>query len=117
MGPFGPWPGPFSAHGWGRAYRRFHVELDAFAILRTAGGAASGRLRVESLSRGGIGVLCPARWQPGTEVEVEIHIPRRRIVRRFDARVVHCTEVFALEYLVGCAFARPLGDDELRELL
>ncbi len=72
--------------------------------------------RILNVSPGGVGLLLPCEFAPGTLLYFELpspDSPRRRIL----VRVVRALEHGAAGWFLGCEFADRLTDDELNRLL
>lgn len=73
--------------------------------------------RVRDVSRGGMAVVLPRRFDPGTTLSVELLLIKADGPRRLIVRVVHARQEANGWWLIGCAFARPLSEEELQDLL
>ncbi len=103
-----------------RAYVRLAADLEA--VARPAGHLEElGWLgRVRDISCGGVGLLLRHRFQPGTRLDVELRASMGAAQRTVSVRVAHSRAVSAdgaPYWLHGCAFDRPLTDEELQALL
>jgi PilZ domain len=72
---------------------------------------------IRDVSRGGLGLVLGRRFEPGTALFVELGAAGGEDRRPLLARVVHVKRLGGGAWLLGCAFASRLGDDELRLLL
>ena len=71
---------------------------------------------IRDASPGGIGLILKRRFEPGTVLSVEVAVkPEGRC--SFLARVVHATPYRKGRWVIGCAFARPIEQQELRIFL
>jgi hypothetical protein len=73
---------------------------------------------VHDISQGGLGLLLTHRFQPGTDLVVELRGGEsvRRVLR---IRVIHATPTNAdgnFCWLLGCSFNAPLTEEELGAL-
>jgi hypothetical protein len=72
---------------------------------------------VRDVSAGGIGVLAARRFEPGTELSVELATGPGGRPRRLAATVVRVKVDRAGHWVHGCAFKTPLDTEQLRALL
>ena len=103
-----------------RAWVRIAINFDV--TCRPPGGAKDCGWpgRIADVSAGGVGLLMRHRFERGTELLVEIASRAGAFRRTVRARVVHARMVIASgdpRWLVGCSFAEPLSDDELKKFL
>ena len=101
-----------------RAWIRFACDLDVTARPAGAMKDAGWPGKIANLSAAGVGLLLRHRFERGMELAVEI-INRSGHRRTVVARVAHVTAVIASGnpvWLIGCAFAQPLAEDELEAL-
>jgi PilZ domain len=72
--------------------------------------------RIRDASPGGIALLLKQRFELGTVLSVEIATrPEGR--PHHLVRVVHATPAKKGDWLIGCAFANPLSQEELQNFL
>jgi serine/threonine protein kinase len=74
-------------------------------------------LVVRDVSIGGVGVLLARRFEPGTELGIELSAGPGVPPRRMTARVVRVVPEKAGHWTHGCAFSEKLTEDELTALL
>ncbi|MBA4187619.1 MAG: hypothetical protein C0467_06325 [Planctomycetaceae bacterium] len=74
-------------------------------------------LVVRDVSVSGIGVTLARRFEPGTELTVELADEPSAIPSKFAIRVVRVKSESAGQWLHGCEFVNPLVDSELTALL
>jgi hypothetical protein len=72
---------------------------------------------IADVSPGGMRLLAPRRFEPGTPVLVELAATEQGLVRSLLARVVYAKPVNAQHWVLGCAFAQKLSNDEVQALL
>jgi hypothetical protein len=103
--------------------RRTYVRLasDLTASCRPAGRHLDpGWLgTVRNISRGGVGLLLRHRFQPGTDLTVELRDAAGELRRTVGVRVAHATAVLVDGidcWLLGCAFDQPLSEEEFQAL-
>jgi PilZ domain len=70
---------------------------------------------VRDISPGGIAVILPRRFERGTILIVEVSDQPKGESRPVQVR--HATPQTSGGYIIGCAFAWPLCDEELRRFL
>jgi hypothetical protein len=74
-----------------------------------------GRLR--NISSAGLGVRLSRPFEPGTLLIIELTDKRKRRTYYFPVRVVHATAEGNRLWLIGCAFIRPLSENEVEGLV
>jgi hypothetical protein len=72
--------------------------------------------RCRNLSRTGIAVVLGCRIDPGTMMTVEVSATAKSEMRLLPVQVVHAHALPRRGWFLGCVFAEPLGEDELRRL-
>ncbi len=107
-----------------RGYVRHMIGLGTCGVVDTSatgeGGPESEEmwpLVIRDVSAGGIGVLLARRFEPGTELTIECAGSSSATVHRIVARVVRVEPENAGHWVHGCAFANPLADADLANLL
>src|SRR5207249_4050206 len=94
-----------------RTYVRLASDLEATCRLANGFREVGWPGRVHDISRAGIGLLVRHRFQPGTELGVELRDGADALRRIVRVRVVHATAT-AVDgnpcWLLGCAFEVPL---------
>jgi serine/threonine-protein kinase len=90
------------------------VDPSAIAGVRRA--PEEWPLVVRDVSAGGAGVLLARRFEPGTELQIELPADEAA-PRRFTARVVRVEPRAAGHWAHGCVFPEPLRDEDIRALL
>jgi hypothetical protein len=73
--------------------------------------------QVENLSRGGIGLVLNRRFELKTLLAIELLSRSGQPARRVFARVVHVHRRADGNWLLGCAFANQLAEEDLQALL
>jgi hypothetical protein len=101
-----------------RAWIRFACDLEV--TCRSAGPIRDVGWpgKVANISAGGLGLLLPHRFERGIELAIEI-MKGTGIRRTVIARVAHVTPVLTSGnpvWLIGCAFAEPLTEGELKAI-
>jgi hypothetical protein len=74
---------------------------------------------VGNLSQGGVGLVMRHRFEIGTRLAVELRAATGAPLHTVPARVVHATPAAANGmpcWLLGCAFDRPLTEEEFQNL-
>jgi hypothetical protein len=102
-----------------RAYVRLECDLAARCRPARRRGEPAWPATVRDLSRGGVGLLLRHRFEPGIRLSVELREGTGGLLRILPARVVHATAVLVegVHYwLLGCAFHRPLSEEDFRAL-
>ncbi len=72
---------------------------------------------IRDLSATGIGLLIARRCEPGSVVAIELENSVQGVSPRLVARIIHALEYPNGHWLHGCAFTRPLTDEELQALV
>jgi hypothetical protein len=98
-----------------RAWVRFHSDQEI--SCGPVGVNAIWLGRVRNVSRGGIAVIVPRQFHPGTTLSVELLRTTTDGLRRLVVRVVHAKQEEKDYWLMGCVFARPLSEKELQVLI
>jgi hypothetical protein len=108
----------------GAAERRAWVRYPCEQITSCQGALASrGKdwpTKVLDVSPGGIALVLERRFEPGTLLQVQLRDQTDQSTWGVYVRVVRITAAGSGRddgWLVGCEFARPLNDEELRTLL
>jgi hypothetical protein len=73
--------------------------------------------QVQDISRGGLRIVVPRRIDPETFLTVGIESTADALVPAIQVRVVHATQTDGGPWVLGCAFLRPLSEEELQSLL
>jgi len=75
--------------------------------------------RILNISRGGVNVLMPRRFEPGTLLQIEIHFPadQDKEPHAVLARVVHANPKGPGHWSLGCAFPWAITEEDLRAML
>src|SRR5579884_1312944 len=99
----------------GRQATRLPVGLRASWRPLAAAGERLAPAQVCNLSETGVAFLAEAPSRPGAIVVVRLEAPSGRLTAPRLAHVKHATRQDDGRWLLGCAFATPLGEDELDE--
>jgi serine/threonine protein kinase len=100
-----------------RATVRYALEQDG--SCRCVGGERRyrWRARVQDISAGGMGLVVPRRFEPGTTLTVEVPGAEQKVSRRFFVvRVVRAQRLERRRWLIGCRFLRVLSQAEIAHL-
>jgi PilZ domain len=101
---------------WIRFARDVEVTYRQAGAMKDAGWPG----RVVDVSVGGLGLLLRHRFEPGTQLAVEVNNRAGTFRRTLLARVRHATAVIASgdpRWLVGCEFDQHLTEEELKALV
>jgi hypothetical protein len=72
--------------------------------------------KVRDMSCAGIGLSLKKRFEPGSELMVELS-EGPNLVRRLLVRVIHATPDKKGRWIIGCMFDRPLSQEELQKFI
>lgn len=97
-----------------RARVRIHSEEHAVWIMEEADSALLGIVR--DISSGGMALILRQWLEPGTVLIVELETKAGQ-PRRVPVHVRHSTEDANDRWIIGCTFASPLTEKELRDFL
>ena len=105
------------APGDGRRWMRFpcNVETVCTTCLTVPGERSAARIL--NISAGGIGLLLPCQFDPGTLLYFEMPAHPGRMPRKLLVRVVRAFERTNGDWFLGCEFAQQLREDEVLALL
>jgi hypothetical protein len=78
---------------------------------------AAWKTTICDVSRAGLGLVLPRRFEPGTVLFVELSLRGGEERRPLLARVVRVVRQAEGGWLLGCTFSSQLGEDELRRLI
>jgi hypothetical protein len=100
-----------------RTWPRF--PCDVKAVCQAVAGPESGPqpARVLNLSRSGVGLMLPKRFDNGALLNVELEAADRSFRRTVLACVVHVNTRPDGQQALGCNFIRALSEEDLRRLL
>jgi hypothetical protein len=101
-----------------RAYQRYSCILEATCqptdhVEYLPGGKA----QVQDISRGGVRLSLPRAFDPGTLLTIGIASTAEGFLPPLQVRVVHSSAATEGRWVHGCAFLRPLSEEELQGLL
>jgi hypothetical protein len=102
----------FMAETERRAWVRFRSEQDVACNTEEANTGWLGRVR--NISCSGIALLLRRRFEPGTDLNIELET-KAGWPRRLSVRVIHATQDSNDRWIIGCAFATPLSREELQD--
>jgi serine/threonine protein kinase len=100
-----------------RATVRYALEEDG--SCRCVGGERRyrWRARLQDISAGGMGLVVPRRFEPGTTLTVEVPGVQEKALRPFFVvRVVRAQRLERRRWLLGCQFLRLLSQTEIANL-
>jgi hypothetical protein len=100
-----------------RAWVRLPCDLDSACqpLAGTRGLQWAGKIC--NLSASGIAVNLARRFESGTVLTIDVHGQDERVLQTLTARVIHATLQDDNSWILGCAFANPLSEDNLKALL
>jgi hypothetical protein len=73
--------------------------------------------RIWDVSLGGIALIVPRRYDPGAVLAVVPEVLPQSLAPALEARALRVTPHGDGQWLAGCEFLIPLGEDELQVLL
>ena len=117
-----PLPAPVALPSDRRADARYPLAVGSFGVVNTdvhAGreGQETWPLVVQNVSTSGVGVLLARRFEPGTELFVELQVEPSSPPQRLTVRVVRVQSETAGHWVHGCEFDSPLSEKQLKALL
>jgi c-di-GMP-binding flagellar brake protein YcgR len=102
---------------WIRMPKEQQVSCQATAALGTEESETEWTGTVRDISAGGIAVVLNRRFEPGTLLIVDLPGHSKSASRPRPVRVVHATPEREGQWLIGCAFASPLSQNEILNIL
>jgi hypothetical protein len=106
---------PAPASGERRAAIRHACDLEALSRPLEPGTVLNWGTTVVDVSRGGLGLILCFPFKLGTFLAVDLEQPQG--FHTLLVRVAHVTDRSDGTWLVGCEFARPLTEDDLKVLV
>jgi hypothetical protein len=100
-----------------RAFVRYPCDLETNCHPLTAGAGPEWSGQVADVSRGGVGLILSRRFELKTLLAIELQSRTGQFTRRVFGRVVHVQRRDDGAWLLGCALANELSDEDLRALL
>jgi len=97
-----------------RAWVRYPCSLEASCNSIASVADVLWSARVENISAGGLRLQISRRFEVGTVLRLEIRNGIEEAPHTFLARVMHATPLDSGDWALGCAFARELGNEDLR---
>lgn len=73
--------------------------------------------RVQNISRGGVNLIVPRRFEPGTLLQIELPGATEAEPRNILARVVHARTLESGSWSLGCAFPWLISDEDVTALI
>jgi serine/threonine protein kinase len=110
--PAGAFTGPEK-----RKHARHAVQLDSRCLPVAAHKEDTWAAAVNDISLSGMGLIVNRRFEVGTVLEVWLPAPREGGPRHLFVRVMRQQARAARKWLIGCRFAAPLSEEELKALL
>ena len=101
----------------GRRWVRFPCNVETVCYASETAPGEQIRARVLNISPGGIGLLVPCQFEPGTLLHFEPPAPPGQPVLWILIRVVRAIEHTNGDWFLGCEFAHQLDPGELSALL
>jgi hypothetical protein len=100
-----------------RAAVRYPCELDASYRVPSEDEDLQWPAQVQDVSTLGVGVLVNRPLERGTSLVLEMRTKDHSLSYTLPARVAYVIPLTGEMWWLGCAFARPLGEQELQTLL
>jgi hypothetical protein len=97
-----------------RRAERFASDLETACKPVAARGGTAWKCRVVNISRTGIALALNRRFEQGALLSVDLEDASGAVARTMFARVVHVRSQGDDLWMLGCAFAGELNDDELK---
>jgi hypothetical protein len=100
-----------------RAWVRFPCDLESACHPLAGTQSLQWPGKVCNLSRGGIALALGRRFEVGTVLAIDVQGKLAETGANVLARVVHVKVQSDGSWLLGCAFTKPLSEDDLQKLL
>ena len=100
-----------------RAWVRYACDLATSCQPITAQRDAGWAARVQNVSRGGLCLVGTRRFEAGTLLHIEFEQAQEPAPASVLTRVVHVRRTDSVLWMMGCAFPKPLTEEELQALL
>jgi PilZ domain len=103
-----------------RAFVRYATDADVTCRTPRPLDNAGWMAKLLNISCTGLGLLMQHRFQPGSPLDVELQSSSGVCRRGLRVRVIHASAVRSdghASWLIGCAMAQPISEEELRALL
>jgi hypothetical protein len=102
-----------------RAWERYPCDLRSACqpIAASRGHDLSWPAKIRNLSEGGAGIVLERRFEPGVILFLELAVPGSGSSETVMARVIHAKLLAGNQWLLGCAFCRPLNSAKVESLL
>jgi hypothetical protein len=104
-----------------RAWVRFATSQEIccqpIAVLKTDDTNTGWLGTLCNLSSGGLALRMNRRFKPGTLLMIEWPDMANGEPRFFPVQVVHATAEATRQWIIGCAFLHPLGEEQLQALI
>jgi hypothetical protein len=103
-----------------RASARYPCALVNFSTEVSTGAKADPEhwsATIVDISIEGVALILRRPFEPGTVLTLSLRDERFKVEQALQVRVAHLKARSRSEWLVGCAFERPLTEAELRALL
>lgn len=106
-----------SQTGDARRWVRFPCNVETICYTCETAPGERRPARVLNVSAGGLGLLLPCEFSPGTVLRIELPAEVAQPARLLLIRVVHCVEAPGRGWLLGCEFANQLDNDQIQSML
>ena len=102
-----------------RVWVRYTRSPDMPGVAETQAGSeqVSWSAQIQDISRGGVSLLGNQSFDPGTVLKIDLPNSDQVVPVTVLARVVHASAKPNGVCVLGCAFVKDLGEEELQALL
>ena len=100
-----------------RAWVRMSKELRGEPMTATDESDTAWLGTIYNVSTTGIALILKRPFEPGTLLFIDLSANPNPVLQRRPVRVVHATSKEENRWIVGCLFASPLSQQELRSIL
>jgi len=100
-----------------RAYVRHPCHLGTSCHPVTSGQGQEWVGQAVNISQGGVGLVLNRRFEKGTLLSVEVTGSNGQPGRSMLARVAHVCQQSDGSWMIGCAFANKLSEDDVNAIL
>ena len=102
---------------WVRMPKDQQVSCQPLAASTTEESETAWLGTVRDISAGGVALVLNRRFEPGSLLIIDLSAKTKTASQPRPVRVVHATTERKGRWIIGCAFASPLSQEELQSIL